>query len=85
MARILVIDDDPDIRGFVHQILEFHGHRLTQADKGRRGTALRKGQAFDLLITDLIMPDTEGLETIRELRAAYPGQKIPGHFRHRRR
>jgi len=72
MARILVIDDEPDIRTFLEEILESAGHEVILAADGREGVRQHCTSPADLLITDLFMPNQEGLETIREFRARFP-------------
>lgn len=76
MSHILVIDDEDLIRDAVRQSLEHHGHTVTTAENGRKGLALYDPATIDLVLTDLIMPEKEGLETIMELRAKYPRVKI---------
>src|SRR5208282_5580007 len=72
MARILVIDDEPDIRTFLEEILESAGHEVILAADGREGVRQHCTSPADLLITDLFMPNQEGLETIREFRTRFP-------------
>jgi CheY-like chemotaxis protein len=69
MTHILLIDDDPLVRYSVRTILEGAGHEVTEADNGRGGLELFRGTRFDAVITDIIMPDMEGIETIRAIRA----------------
>jgi CheY-like chemotaxis protein len=79
MARILLIDDEEDLREAISLALQYHGHEVTQAATGRVVFGLsERAQAapFDLIITDIVMPDVEGLETIIAARAALPGTKI---------
>ena len=68
MAAILVIDDDGAVRKLIAMILERAQHRVVEAADGIKGLKAFKAASFDLVITDLIMPEKEGLETIRELR-----------------
>ena len=92
MARILVIDDDIDLRGVICSILESVGHDVIQADEGGDGLKQFLEGPADLVLTDLIMPGQEGVETIIELRKLYPdvpivamsggGQGEPGQFLH---
>jgi DNA-binding response OmpR family regulator len=72
MARILVIDDDPDMRAMLEQILKSAGHEVILAADGREGVEQYRTKATDLVITDLYMPNQEGLETIREFRTRFP-------------
>ena len=68
MGRVLVIDDDPTIRSLVTGILESLGHSLVQAVDGRAGTAIFAKESFDLVVTDIVMPEQEGIETITAIR-----------------
>jgi two-component system, chemotaxis family, chemotaxis protein CheY len=76
MAKILVIDDDAIVRETVIQVLEDHGHQVRSAEDGRRGVAAFRAERPDLVITDIIMPEQEGIQTITEIRALAPGAKI---------
>jgi CheY-like chemotaxis protein len=76
MARVLVIDDDPTIRSLVAEILEANGHSLLQAMDGRAGLALFTKQSFDLVVTDIVMPEQEGIETIGAIRRINRGVPI---------
>jgi DNA-binding response OmpR family regulator len=74
MANILLIDDDAGVRRFVSAVLQRAGHSIIEAADGTKGLRALRGAAVDLVITDLIMPDKEGFETIHELRQA--GSKV---------
>ena len=74
--KILVIDDDEQMRVLLRQVMEWAGHEVVEAADGREGTRLQRQHRADLVITDLIMPEQEGLETITALRRDYPGLKI---------
>ncbi|MEP7355897.1 MAG: response regulator [Anaerolineales bacterium] len=69
MAKILFIDDDPDIRPLMRVTLTKLGHLPTLAARGEEGLRLAKSEAFDLIVVDLMMPDVDGFEVIRQLRA----------------
>ena len=68
MARILVIDDDPTIRSLCTLALTNSGHEVATAGDGRDGIALLGRRTFDLVVTDLVMPEQEGISTIRSIR-----------------
>lgn len=68
MARILVIDDQLDVRTILSRLLAGAGHDTVTASNGLDGLRLHEQQSFDLIITDIVMPEKEGLETIRDLR-----------------
>lgn len=76
MRQVLVIDDEPDIREGLAEMLESSGYRVTIAANGREGLRLYKEGRFDLVITDIIMPDQEGIETIRAIRKQGGDAKI---------
>ena len=68
MARILVIDDDEIMNDMIVQLLSEVGYEAEGAEDGSIGLKLLESRAFDLIVTDIIMPDTEGLETIVAIR-----------------
>ncbi len=76
MSHILVIDDDSSICLLLRKALEALGHQVTVAYDGQKGLAALKVAPADLVITDLIMPGMEGIETILELKRRSPGLKI---------
>jgi len=75
-ARILIMDDDAQIREMLRQLLERAGYEVAEAPDGRQGIRLYRQAPADLVITDIIMPEKEGLETIRELLRDFPDVKI---------
>ena len=76
MARILVIDDQPEIREIMQRILAGNGYEVAVASNGDAGIRLHEAEPFDLIMTDLVMPDKEGIETIMEIRRADRQVKI---------
>ncbi len=76
MARVLVIDDSPTVREMARLALEPAGHEVLQAADGRVGVDIQRVLSCDVVITDLLMPEKEGLETILELRREWPQLKI---------
>jgi DNA-binding response OmpR family regulator len=76
MAKILVFDDEPSILLMIKKMLEKAGHEVDIALNGREGMELFEKNKPDLLITDILMPEKEGLETILELRRKYSDLKI---------
>jgi len=76
MARILIIDDDEQIVDMLSQTLEREGYDIATASDGDEGLDRFRENPADLIITDLIMPEKEGIEIIIELRATYPNIKI---------
>jgi len=76
MPRILVIDDEEPIREMLRRVLTFLGHTVTEAADGREGLRMFAEHGADLVITDLVMPETEGFEVLMTLRGEHPGVKI---------
>ena len=76
MARILVIDDVRLMRNLIAETVQAAGHEVMCAANGKEGLKMFSAEAADLVITDLIMPEKEGLETIQQLRSAQPDLKI---------
>jgi DNA-binding response OmpR family regulator len=68
VPNILLVEDDEQLRGMLKMVLEDAGHEVSEAINGTRVSDMHQRQGFDLVITDLLMPDTEGLTVIRELR-----------------
>jgi len=68
MSAILVIDDDASVREVVREMLRLEGHEVIIAENGRDAVPLLSARRIDLVITDLIMPEKEGIETISEIR-----------------
>ncbi len=76
MARILIIDDDDTLRGIIAKSLTHAGHTVTQANNGRKGVAQFKASPTDLVVTDLVMPEQEGMETIKILHRDFPNLPV---------
>ncbi len=76
MARVLVVDDEELMREAVRLALERDGHDVLEAENGEIGLQLFEKHRPDVLVTDLIMPHSEGIETIRVLRRRHPEAKI---------
>ena len=76
MANILIIDDDASIRALLYAILEDENHELREAEDGRKGLSMFKEEPADLVITDVLMPEKDGVELIMELKEIDPGTKI---------
>ena len=76
MGSILIIDDDIEILEIYREILQREGYDVLAASDGAQGIKLCRDQEVDLVITDIIMPEKEGLETIMELRRDLPDVKI---------
>lgn len=71
VLRILLVDDDDDLLMMLQHSLLADGHIVTTAGDGAQALKLIELEEFDLMITDIIMPEKEGIETIMELRARH--------------
>jgi len=76
VARILVIEDEEAVRLVVTKLLTRQGHEVTTAENGDEGIAKVRAGNVDLVLTDIIMPNKEGLETITEIKRTVPGIPI---------
>lgn len=76
MARILVIDDDAEVRRFFRQVLELDAHEVEEAADGAAGLRRLVERPAELVITDILMPGKEGLETIAEIRRQAPAVAV---------
>jgi CheY-like chemotaxis protein len=76
VARILVVDDRADERNLVQEMLVSTGHEVVCASNGREALQQQRANSADLIITDLFMPELDGVETILALRHEFPSVKI---------
>jgi DNA-binding response OmpR family regulator len=74
--RILVVDDDEQLRRLLERILEREGYVVVTASDGRAALRALDDAPVDLVVTDLIMPEMEGIETIRSVRSRHPDARI---------
>ena len=76
MSRLLLIEDDVSLRRMLAQILTRNGYTVSEARNGRVALQVLAETPIDIVVTDMIMPEMEGVETIRYLRREYPAIKI---------
>ena len=76
MAKVLVIDDDPGFRRMIRMVLTRMHHDVVEAQDGNEGLDLFKAERPDLVISDIVMPNKEGIQTILEIRALAPDARI---------
>ena len=76
MTKILIIDDEPQIQTMLTKLFREEGYEVEAASNGNQGLQMFKASSYDLVITDIIMPEKEGLETIRDLKKIDPSVKI---------
>ena len=77
MAKILIVDDDPDLVESVTMILESKAHKVIQAYGGVEGIEKAKNENPDAIILDVMMPDKDGYQVCKELKADPKYQDIP--------
>ena len=76
MERVLVVDDEESIRTFIAEVLELEGLRVTAAPDGAAAVRLLQQSTFHLLITDLRMPNLDGMALLRKVRAEQPEMEV---------
>jgi two-component system, response regulator, stage 0 sporulation protein F len=76
MATILIIDDEESIRSLLRTVLEAAGHEVSEAANGRQGLELYRRSQTDLVITDIAMPELNGLDMILELTRQFLHAKV---------
>lgn len=76
MTRILVIDDQESMRTLLRRVLEGAGHEVLEAANGQLGLAVYREKSADLIITDILMPEMNGLELMLELTRSFLNVKV---------
>ena len=76
MARILIVDDEEDVRIALKQVLERAGYEVSVAASGNEGLEVMKQEGADLVITDVIMPGVDGIATAKQIREKYRDTRI---------
>jgi CheY-like chemotaxis protein len=72
MARILLVDDDPLIHDTLSQLLAIQGHEVVGALNGRQALAQLRIHRIDVVVTDVLMPESDGLEVVQQVRRDHP-------------
>lgn len=76
MKTILLVDDDDAFRSMLHVTLESVGYEVREASNGKKAVDLYRKQPADLVVTDIVMPEQEGIQTLLELRKINPEVRI---------
>ena len=76
MSRILVIEDDSEVREMIREILAREGHEVIEAVDGSEGVQIYTNDPTEIVITDIMMPEKDGVETIRELKQQDPNLRV---------
>lgn len=74
--QILIIDDDEDFCSYVYDLLGSKGFHVFRAPDGKEGIDILKKEDIDIVLTDMVMPEREGIETIMEVKIVHPDIKI---------
>jgi len=74
--QVLVVDDDAHVRSFLSELLESNGYSVIEAENGRAAQESCQYRTPDLVITDLVMPEQDGLATIHALHQDWPGMPV---------
>jgi DNA-binding response OmpR family regulator len=73
---VLVIEDDPQLREYLRLALELHEHQVLTAENGSAALAYLNGHPVDAVVTDLFMPEMDGIETVAALRRQFPDMRV---------
>lgn len=76
MASVLVVEDEKLVRRALNKMLRAGGHDVTEVEDGQRALSYLERHPADVVVTDIVMPGKDGLETIAELRRRFPNAKI---------
>jgi DNA-binding response OmpR family regulator len=82
MVRVLIVDDDPNVRSALRQKLEDMGHRVRDTSNGRNALLIADRQQPDIAIVDILMPEMDGIEIIKEFKRKhyrFPIIAMPAH------
>lgn len=76
MSRVLLIDDDAELRAALAEALLEAGFEVVEASDGARGVRIQRENPVDVVVSDIFMPEQEGIETMSKLRSMYPALRI---------
>lgn len=76
MARILIIDDQPAVRTVVRKVLERHEHEVVEEGHGQTALDRLSGEPADVVITDVFMPEMDGIDFLLQVRDTCPGARV---------
>jgi DNA-binding NtrC family response regulator len=74
--RILIADDDAQIRTLLRTVLEAHGYIVSHASDGTEAASLIRNEAPDLVVTDIFMPEADGFEVLAVIKKSYPDMPV---------
>lgn len=76
MARIIVIDDEADLRVLLRQMLEAHGHQVDEAENGTEALSVLEQRPYDVVIADVLMPEQDGVAVMKRVPELQPRAKV---------
>jgi CheY-like chemotaxis protein len=76
LARVLIAEDDTAVREFVSRALHHGGHEVVTVDDGLEALSVLHGAAFDLLVTDIVMPNLDGIALALKVAKEYPAMPV---------
>jgi two-component system cell cycle response regulator CpdR len=76
MIRILLAEDDSSMRAYLARALEKSGYQVTAVDRGTAALPLIEADSFDLLLTDIVMPEMDGIELAQKAAAIAPAMRV---------
>src|SRR5437763_545647 len=76
MALILIIEDDPQVRSMLEAFIKTAGHEVALSEDGKQATTSFRRKPADVVITDLVMPNQDGIQTIAAFRKEFPNVPI---------
>ena len=78
MSKILIIDDERGIRNTLKEILADEGHEVEVAENGKQGLEMAQAKAYDLIFSDIKMPEMDGMEVLKALKEPTPDPSLKG-------
>ena len=76
LGRILIVDDDPVLRLVASEMLAQNGYAVTEAEDGVQALHALEAEQPDLVVLDMLMPNKEGIETIRDIKSRWPDTRV---------
>jgi len=75
-ARVLIVDDEEIVRASCRKLLQPHGYRVSEAENAGSALKLMETTSFDLVLSDLKLPDASGIELLKDIKEVYPDTEV---------
>ncbi len=75
-SKVLIIDDEANLRGLLARVIQLEGYLVTEADNGKNGWKLLEQETFQVIITDVKLPDTNGVDLTAKIKSSFPSTEI---------